>query len=181
MKFFSSRKPVYLNFAFLFLFLGCWLFSYMFPVVKGLFQFEDYQIQFRDNHVFYGTVTRASIPSIFGGTDIPFFDKTTFQINGDGNVNFVLYASQELLDDMSDWFSFASKDAGSIPLEITAARVSDDCFVVHAISSAEGDLEYEDLVVSYQFYWLFLGVFVVAGLDLLALVLFILWLVKKRR
>ena len=171
MSFFSSRKPAYLNFAFLFIFLGGWLFSYMQPVLKGLVQ---------DDHLFYGTVTHASIPSVFGGTDIPFLDKTMFRINGDDEVTFYLYASKEIMDDMSDWFSFAAKNAGEVPLEIGAARVSDDKFVVHSISSTEGDLEFDDLVMDYQVYYGFIGVVIVGCMWLFALVLLILWLVKKR-
>ena len=171
MSFFSLRKPAYLNFAFLFLFLGAWLFSYLQPVLKGLVQ---------DDHLFYGTVSHASIPSVFVGTNIPFLDKTMFRINGDDEVTFYLYASKEIMDDMSDWFSFAARNAGDIPLEIGAARVTEHKFVVHSISSTDGDLEFDDLVMDYQVYYGFIGIIIVASMWLLSLVLFILWLVKKR-
>lgn len=144
----------------------------MYPVVRGIFE---------DEHLFYGTVTHASIPSIFGGSDIPFFDKTMFQLNGDDKVTFVLYASQELLDDMSDWYSFAAKDAGSIPLEVSAARVSENKFIVHGISSSEGELDFNALVMDYQVNYAFIGVILVGFMALLALVLLLMWLVKKRR
>ena len=94
MSFFTTRKPVYLNLSLLFAFLGGWIFSYLFPVVKSFIVEDD---------LFYGTVTHAAIPSVFGGSDIPFFDKTMFQINGDDQVTFVLYASKEILDEMLIW------------------------------------------------------------------------------
>lgn len=147
-RFYTSRKPAYLHFAFLLLFLAGWLLSYMMPALKG-FTEED--------KLFYGTVTHASIPSIFGGTDIPFFDKTNFQINGDDNVNFVLYASKDMMDDMAEWYSFAAMDAGDIPLQITAVRVKSNLFVVHSISSMDGELSFDELVMDYQVYYAFIG------------------------
>lgn len=171
-RFFTSRKPALLNFSFLFLFLALWVFSYIMPALKGLI---------KEDHLFYGTVTHAAIPSIFGGTNIPFFDKTLFQINGDDQATFVLYASQELLDEMSEWFSFASPDAGDIPLEISAARTNDGQFVVHSIASTFGELDFDTLVMEYQVYYGFIGCSLVLALVILSLVLFILWLVKKRR
>lgn len=103
-----------------------------------------------------------------------------FRINGDDEVTFVLYASKEMMDDMSDWFSFAAKNAGEIPLEIGAARVSDKKFVVHSLASSDGDLEFDDVVMDYQVYYGFIAVAIILSLWLLALVLLILWLVKKR-
>ncbi|OWV04964.1 hypothetical protein B7993_09850 [Fibrobacter sp. UWH3] len=170
-RFYTSRKPAYLHFAFLLLFLAGWLLSYMMPALKG-FTEED--------KLFYGTVTHASIPSIFGGTDIPFFDKTNFQINGDDNVNFVLYASKDMMDDMAEWYSFAAMDAGDIPLQITAVRVKSNLFVVHSISSMDGELSFDELVMDYQVYYAFIGCGIVGAMALAALVLLIMWLVKKR-
>ena len=144
----------------------------MFPPLKGLLQ-EEY--------LFYGTVSHAAIPSIFGGSDIPFFDKTIFQINGDNQANFILYASQEMLDDMSDWYSFASHNAGDIPLEVSAARINEKTFVVHSISSADGELDFEELVMEYQVYYAFIGCALVLALAVASLVLLIMWLAKKRR
>lgn len=172
MSFFSTRKQFYLNFSFLFLFLGGWLFSYIHPVLKGLMQ---------DDHLFYGTVTHASIPSVFGGSNVPFFDKTMFRINGDDEVTFYLYASQEMMDDMSDWFSFAARNAGDVPLEIGAARVDDNKFVVHSLASSDGEVDFDDLVMDYQVYYGFVFLAAVIVLWLLALVFLICWFVKKRR
>ncbi|MCF0222558.1 MAG: hypothetical protein HUK19_09710 [Fibrobacter sp.] len=172
MSFFSRRKSYYLHFSFLFAFLGGWLFSYVFPVCKAFLE---------DDHMFYGTVSHASIPSIFGGTDIPFFDKTMFRINGDDDATFVLYASKEILDDMSEWFSFAAKNAGDIPLEISAARMDGNKFIVHSLASSDGELTVDDLVIDYQVYYGFLYAAAIALLWIFALVLFCLWLFKKRR
>lgn len=151
-------------------FLAGWLFSYVSPVIKGLWHSDE-------SLTLYGTVTRASVPSIFGGTDIPFFDKVKFQINEDENANFVLYASQELLDEMSDWFSFGAVDAGSVPLEIEAVRLEGNQFIVHSISSTYGDLDFESLVLDYQVYY----ACIVGFLALVGFIFLILWLVKKRR
>ncbi len=144
----------------------------MLPAFKGLLQEE---------HLFYGTVSHAAIPSIFGGTNIPFFDKILFQINGDNQATFILYASNDMLDDMAEWFNFASRDAGEIPLEIAASRISESQFVVHSIASTEGELDYDTLVVEYQFYYVFIGCAIVLAFAIAAIVLFILWLFKKRR
>jgi len=172
MRFFSSRKPALLNFSLLLLFLGFWLFSYLMPALKGLV---------KEDHLFYGNVTHAAIPSIFGGSNIPFFDKILFQINGDDQATFILYASQEMLDEMSDWFSFAAKNAGDIPLEISAARTKDGQFVVHSIANSYGELDFDTLVMDYQVYYGFIACCIIISLFLSSLILFILWLVKKRK
>lgn len=172
MRFFTSRKPALLNFSLLFMFLATWLISYMMPAIRGLLQEE---------HLFYGTISHAAIPSIFGGSNIPFFDKTTFQINGDDQATFVLYASKEMLDDMSDWFSFAAINAGDIPLEISASRIDEKNFVVHSIASTDGEMDFDTLVMDYQVYYGFIGCAIVLAMVLASLVFFILWVVKKRK
>lgn len=172
MRFFTSRKPALLNFSLLLMFLAGWLMSYLLPALKGLLQEE---------HLFYGTVSHAAIPSIFGGTNIPFFDKTIFQINGDDQVNFILYASEEMLDNMSEWYSFASRNAGDIPLEISASRVNDKTFIVHSMSSTDGEIDFDTLVIDYQVYYAFIGCAIVLAMALASLSLFILWVVKKRK
>ena len=172
MRFFTSRKPALLNFSLLLMFLAGWLMSYLMPALKGLMQEE---------HLFYGTVSHAAIPSIFGGSNIPFFDKTIFQINGDDKVNFILYASADMLDTMSEWYSFASRNAGEIPLEISASRVNEKTFIVHSMSSSDGEIDFETLVMEYQVYYAFIGCSIVLAMALASLALFILWIVKKRK
>ena len=72
-------------------------------------------------------------------------------------------------------------NAGEIPLEISAARVADNRYIVHSMASTDGDLFFEDLVVDYQVYWAFIVACIICGLWLVALVLMVLWLVKRRR
>ncbi|MCQ2098132.1 MAG: hypothetical protein MJY87_09375 [Fibrobacter sp.] len=183
MSFFKSRRSVLLDVAILCFFLGGWVYSYLSPVVRGLmdeheFCLKDFEM---DDYHFFGTVSHASVPSLFGGTDIPFLDKVNFQINSDEDSKFVLYASQEIMDEMSEWYSFGGFGAGSIPLEIIAARVDEHTFVVHYMASADGELDFETLVEDYQFHYAFLGVCLVAILGLLGLIFLILWLVLKRK
>ena len=172
MRFYTSRKPALLHFSLLLFFLAGWLFSYIMPALKGLTQEE---------HLFYGTVSHAAIPSIFGGSNIPFFDKTIFQINGDDQANFILYASEDMLNNMAEWYSFASRDAGDIPLEISASRINDKTFIVHSMSSTDGEIDFEALVMDYQVYYGFIGCTIVFALAVASLALFILWIVKKRK
>ena len=172
MRFFTSRKPALLNFALLLIFLAGWLLSYLLPAIKGLMQEE---------HLFYGTVSHAAIPSIFGGSNVPFFDKTIFQINGDDQANFILYASKDILDNMAEWYSFASRNAGDVPLEISASRINEHTFIVHSLASTDGELDFDSLVIDYQVYYAFIGCALVGILALSSLTLYILWIVKKRR
>ena len=172
MRFYTSRKPALLNFSLLLMFLAGWLLSYLMPALKGLMQEE---------HLFYGTVSHAAIPSVFGGSNVPFFDKTIFQINGDDQANFILYASKDILDNMAEWYSFASHNAGEVPLEISASRIDERTFIVHSIASTDGETDFDTLVIDYQVYYAFIGCALVGILALSSLSLFILWIVKKRR
>lgn len=172
MRFYTSRKPALLNFSLLLFFLAGWLFSYIMPALKGLMQEE---------HLFYGTVSHAAIPSIFGGSNIPFFDKTIFQINGDDQANFILYASKDMLNNMAEWYSFASRNAGDIPLEISASRIDNKTFIVHSLASTDGEMDFDTLVIDYQVYNAFIGCAIVLALALVSVILFILWIVKKRK
>lgn len=172
MRFYTSRKPALLNFSLLLFFLAGWLFSYIMPALKGLMQEE---------HLFYGTVSHAAIPSIFGGSNIPFFDKTIFQINGDDQANFILYASEDMLNNMAEWYSFASRNAGDIPLEISASRIDNKTFIVHSLASTDGEMDFDTLVIDYQVYKAFIGCAIVLALALVSVILFILWIVKKRK
>lgn len=169
--FFQSRKYVYLNTSLLFLLVIAWCVSSTHLVVRSFIA---------EPHLFYGTLSHASIPSLFGGTNIPFLDKTYFQINGDKDATFILYSSQELNDDLSEWFSFASPDAAQIPLEIWAARVTDKVYVVQSISTKDGGLEWEE-IADYQIEHLL----VVAGIVLFSFIGMVVFLVlgiktKKR-
>ncbi|WP_173366564.1 MULTISPECIES: hypothetical protein [unclassified Fibrobacter] len=140
LSFFQTRKSAYFNIALLFLVALVWCISSTHNVVRSFF---------KEEHLFYGTVSQASIPSLFGGTDIPFLDRTFFQINGDKDATFILYTSKEINDEMAEWFSFAEEGASEIPLEISAVRVKDNTFVVKYIGNSDGELDWETLV-EYQ-------------------------------
>lgn len=162
LSFVRTRHSAYFNFAFLFVVLGGWLFFYLQPVLRSMVG-EEY--------LFYGKVSYAAIPSIFGNTDIPLLDKTYFQLNSDKNATFVLYASKEMLSDMSDWFHFGARNVGDIPLEVTAARVRDNLFVVSSMANSEGFVEWDDLM-EYQFHWA-LVYLCVEGVCLLGFITFL--------
>lgn len=167
---FRTRHAAYFNFAFLFVVFGSWLFFYLQPVLRG-FLSEEY--------LFYGKVSYAAIPSIFGNTDIPLLDKTVFQINSDKDATFVLYASKDMLDEMSDWFSFGARNVSEIPLEVTASRVGKNRFVVSSMATSDGAVEW-DTLMEYQFYWaiIYLGI---EALLLVGFVVFIILGFRSRR
>lgn len=140
---FCTRHSAYFNFAFLLAVLGSWLFFYVQPVLRGFLS---------DEYLFYGKVSYAAIPSIFGNTDIPLLDKTYFQLNGDKDAMFVLYASKEILEEMSDWFQFGARNVGDISLEVSAARVGENRFIVTSMATSNGEMEW-DTLMEYQFQW----------------------------
>jgi hypothetical protein len=140
---FRTRHSAYFNFAFLFAVLGSWLFFYLQPVLRGFLS---------DEYLFYGKVSYAAIPSIFGNSDIPLLDKTLFRLNGDNDATFILYASKEILEEMSEWFQFGARNAGDISLEVSAARVGENRFVVSSMATSNGALEW-DTLMEYQFQW----------------------------
>ena len=144
-------KAAFINFGLLFIFLASWVSWYIYPVAKSFFVEEN---------LFYGKVSYAAIPSLFGGSDLPFFDKTFFQINGDTECTFVLYASDEILDRMAEWFDFSAMNASEVPLEIYASRVGNK-FVVKSMASTNGELSWDELSIEYQFYWCFIGLCIV--------------------
>ena len=161
--FFQTRKYFYLNTALLFLLVIVWCVSSTHLVVRSFMS---------EPHLFYGTLSHASIPSLFGGTNIPFLDKTYFQINGDKNVTFILYSSSEINDYMSEWFDFSDVNASKVPLEIWAARVKDNVFVVQSMATTDGGLEWEELA-EYQIE----NLLVVAGITLASSIGMVLFLV----
>ena len=55
-SYFRTRRSVYFNIAFLFVLAVVWLVSYMQPVLRSFF---------KEEHVFYGRVSYAAIPSLF--------------------------------------------------------------------------------------------------------------------
>lgn len=150
LSFLRTRHSAYFNFAFLFAVFGAWLFFYLQPVLRSFLS---------DEYLFYGKVSYAAIPSIFGNTNIPLLDKTVFQLNSDKDATFVLYASEDMLEQMSDWFSFGARNVADISLEVTAGRVGKNRFIVSSMATSDGAMEWDDLM-EYQFYWaiVYLGI-----------------------
>ncbi len=162
-SFFQTRKYAYLNASFLFLLVIVWCVSCTHLVIRSFFT---------EPHLFYGTLSHASIPSLFGGSNIPFLDKTYFQLNGDKEATFVFYSSQELNDELSEWFSFASADAAETALEVWAARVKDNIYVVQSISTKDGGLDWE-VLGDYQMEY----VLVYAGIAFLSFIAMMVFLI----
>ena len=140
---FRSRRSIFFNVALLLLLVVVWCVSYAGPVLQSFF---------KEEHLFYGQVSYAAIPSIFGGSNVPFLDKTFFKINGDDSATFVLYASEEMLDSMSEWFNFAAVNVGEVPLEISAVRLSDNRFIVKSLASTDGKLDWEEVTEYHLLY-----------------------------
>jgi hypothetical protein len=105
MSVFRVRKVAFINFGLLLIFLASWISWYIYPVARSITKEFSSEYGFAaaefEDHVFYGKVSYAAIPSLFGGSNIPFFDKIFFQINGDSGATFVLYANDEILDRMA--------------------------------------------------------------------------------
>ena len=184
MSFFRVRKVAFINFGLLFMFLACWLFWYIYPVARSITKEFSFEYGFAaaewSDHVFYGKVSYAAIPSLFGGSNVPFFDKTFFQINGDTGCTFVLYASDEILDRMADWFDFSASNASEVPLEIYAVKVGDK-YIVKSMASTDGELSWEELSVEYHFYWCFVGLSFVSLMFVGGLILVLIGIFHKPR
>lgn len=101
---FRARKITFINFGLLFIFLSYWLSWYMYLLVRsivkeysayemtdGSFQYGmSEELEFLAEHFFYGKVSYADVPSLFGGSNILFFDKIFSKFNGDSKWTFVL-------------------------------------------------------------------------------------------
>ena len=166
MSVFRVRKVAFINFGLLFIFLSCWMSWYIYPLAKSFFVEED---------LFYGKVSYAAVPSLFGGTNIPFFDKIFFQLNGDTKCTFVLYANDEILDEMAEWYDFSATNASDIPMEVR------DKYIVKSMESTDGKLGWEFLMDGYHFYWCFMGVSLVAFMFTFGLVLVVVGILYKPR
>ena len=143
--------------------------SYAGPVLQSFF---------KEEHLFYGRVSYAAIPSVFGGSNVPFLDKTFFKINGDDSATFVLYASEEMLDSMSDWFNFAAVNVDEVPLEISAVRLSGDRYIVKSLASTYGELDWDTLVEYQLFYSLI--VLGIIGVCFIGFLIFFILAIKNR-
>ena len=166
---FRSRRSIYFNFPSLLLLAVVWCVSYAGPV---------WQSFFKEEHLFYGRVSYAAIPSVFGGSNVPFLDKTFFKINGDDSATFVLYASEEMLNSMSDWFNFAAVNVDEVPLEISAVRLSGDRYIVKSLASTYGELDWDTLVEYQLFYSLI--VLGIIGVCFVGFLIFFILAIKNR-
>ena len=194
MSVFRARKVAFINFGLLFIFLACWISWYIYPLARTITkEFSAYEMTdgsfeygmseelgFLAEHVFYGKVSYAAVPSLFGGSNIPFFDKIFFQLNGDSKCTFVLYANDEILDEMAEWYDFSAMNASEIPMEVRAVKVGDK-YIVKSMKSTDGELSWEYLMDGYHFYWCFLGVGLVAIMIFIGLVLVLVGIFHKPR
>jgi hypothetical protein len=101
-------------------------------------------------------------------------------LNGDTKCTFVLYATDEILDELSEWYDFSEANASEIPMEVRAVKVGDK-YVVKSMKSTEGELSWEFLMDGYHFYWCFMGLSLVAILTILGIILIFVALVHKPR
>ncbi|MBO7383120.1 MAG: hypothetical protein K6E57_04240 [Fibrobacter sp.] len=169
-RYFRTRRSVYINISLLFLLIAVWCLSYMQPVLRSFF---------KEEHLFYGKVSYAAIPSLFGGSNIPFLDKTFFQLNGDTGATFVLYASQEMNEDMAEWFSFAAKNVEDVPIEVNAVRIAPDRFVVTSLATNEAELDW-DTLFEYHVYYSLIGLGIV-GAALAGMLTFLILGIRSKR
>jgi 4-amino-4-deoxy-L-arabinose transferase-like glycosyltransferase len=184
MSIFRVRKVAFINFGLLLMFLAGWIFWYMYPLVRTITKEFSSEYGFAaaewEEHFFYGKVSYAAVPSLFGGSNIPFFDKVYFQLNGDSKCTFVLYANDEILDYLAEWFDFSASNASEIPMEVRAIKVGDK-FIVKSMASKDGELSWEDLMDGYHFLWCFVGVGLVGCMFGLGLLLIFVALVRWPR
>ena len=170
MSVFRVRKVAFINFGLLFIFLASWISWYMYPLARSVTKEFSFEYGFAaaewEEHFFYGKVSYAAVPSLFGGSNIPFFDKIYFQLNGDSKCTFVLYANDDILDELAAWYDFSAANASEIPLEVRAVKVG---------------LSWEYLMDEFHFYWCFVGFCLVAFMVLVGIALILVGLVHKPR
>ena len=184
MSVFRVRKVAFINFGLLFIFLASWISWYMYPLARSVTKEFSFEYGFAaaewEEHFFYGKVSYAAVPSLFGGSNIPFFDKIYFQLNGASKCTFVLYANDEILDELAEWYDFSAANASEIPMEVRAVKVGDK-YVVKSMTSTEGTLSWEYLMDEFHFYWCFVGLSLVAFMVVAGVALILVGLVHKPR
>lgn len=194
-SYFHTKKAAFFNIALLFLIVATWCFFYMFPVLRCLPNHflntvltEDELLGaemipggfYQTEYLMYGKVNYAAIPSLFGGSDIPFLDKTYFRMNDD-EATYVLYASADMLEEMSDWFSFGAVNVNELPLEVRAIRLGGgDRYLVTSFSTSYGSLNRGDLG-AYMLSISVVGLGVEVALFLCFLIFVVLGIKAKRR
>ena len=100
------------------------------PVLRGLVG-EDI--------LFYGTVSRVAVSSVWGGTGVPLFDKVHVCINGDETQEFLLVLSGEQKAEMAEWFRWWDPSTGiPTPMEIHAKRAGNGQWLINEIDTEAG-------------------------------------------
>lgn len=156
----SYKQITALNVAILSAFIMIWLFSYMKPIFKSLLVEE---------HLFYGTVSFVSVPSVFGNTHIPFLDKEMFSINNDKSASFHLYLSTSQKEEMDPWFRWWDEQKQTpVPLEIKAARVNKSTWIIKGLATSDGTLP-RDSINDYHLRIAFWGLALEAALLIISL------------
>ena len=90
MSIFRVRKVAFINFGLLLIFLASWVSWYIYPLARSITKEFSFEYGFAaaewEEHVFYGKVSFAAVPSLFGGSNIPFFDKVFSSSMGTASV-----------------------------------------------------------------------------------------------
>ena len=151
----SYKQISALNLAIFLTFFMIWLLSYMKPIFTSLLKEDD---------LFYGTVSFIAIPSIFGNSNIPFFDKQMFNINNDKEAEFHLYLSRTTKLDMIEWFKWWDTEAQiPVPMEIKAARINKNVWIVKELTTIDGSVS-EETMNDYHLRIAFWGILIKASL-----------------
>lgn len=117
--------------------LSVMLFFAWSPVLRGLVG---------EDSLFYGTVSRVAVSSVWGGTGVPLFDKVHVRINGDDTQEFLLVLSGEQKTEMTEWFRWWDVSTGlPTPMEIHAKRAGNGQWLISEIDTEEGYLDSESV------------------------------------
>ena len=166
----SYKQISALNLAIFLTFTMIWLLSYMKPVFTSFL---------KENDLFYGTVSFIAIPSIFGNTNIPFFDKQMFNINNDKEAEFHLYLSRNHKLDMMEWFKWWDTETQTpVPMEIKAARINKNVWIVKELTTINGSVS-EEAINDYHLRIAFWGILIEASL-LFTSIYFIRFFLKQK-
>lgn len=166
----SYKQVSALNLAIFSTFIMIWLLSYMKPVFTSLLKEDD---------LFYGTVSFIAIPSIFGNSNIPFFDKQMFSINNDKEAEFHLYLSRDHKLTMMEWFKWWDTETQTpVPMEIKAARINKNVWIVKELTTIDGSVS-EETMNDYHLRIAFWGILIEASL-LFGSIYFIRFFLKQK-
>ena len=91
----------------------------------------------------------------------------------------MLYASREMNETMSEWFSFSARNVEDIPIEVNAVRISDSKFIVKSIATTDAEMDW-DTISEYQLYYSLVGLGIVL-LSLAGAFTFLIMGIKSKR